>query len=171
MALRAIDELIEREGGYVNHHNDPGKATKYGVTEAIARHYNYLGNMADLPRDTAAQILTEEFYIKPKIHLISSSAVRDEVLDSAVMSSPVTAIRWLQRALNQFGCNPPLKEDGILGYTTRSMLEQFLMFNRKRDGEKVLVKALNAYQGHYLMELGEWASDFKYGWIRNRVGF
>ena len=169
--MKAIDGIIEREGGYVNHRNDPGGATKYGVTEATARAHGYNGNMQDLPRDTASQILTEEYYIKPKIHLISSPVVREEVLDSAVMSGPVTAIKWLQRALNQFGCNPKLEEDGILGYNTRSMLESFLMHNRKRDGEKVLVKALNAYQGYYLMERGEWAEDFKYGWIRNRVGF
>ena len=169
--MKIIDDLIEREGGYVDHQNDPGGPTKYGITETIARAHGYNGNMQDLPRELAERIHTEEYYIKPKIHLISSPAVREEVLDSAVMSGPVTAIKWLQRALNQFGCNPKLEEDGILGYNTRAITEQFLMFNRKRDGEKVLVRALNAYQGYYLMERGEWATDFKYGWIRNRVKF
>ena len=32
-----IDALIEREGGYVNHPSDRGGATKYGITEAVAR--------------------------------------------------------------------------------------------------------------------------------------
>lgn len=168
--MKAIDDLIEREGGYVNHPNDPGGATKYGVTEATARAHGYNGDMQDLPRDTAAQILIEEFYIKPKIHLITSASVREEVLDSAVMSGPVTAIKWLQRALNQFGSEPQLKEDGILGYNTRARLEAFLMHYRKKDGEQVMWKALNSYQGYYLMELGEWSKDFKFGWLRNRVG-
>ena len=29
-----IDELIEREGGYVNHPADRGGPTKFGITEA-----------------------------------------------------------------------------------------------------------------------------------------
>jgi len=168
--VKIIEELIEREGGYVNHKNDPGKATKYGVTEVTARAWGYNGNMQDLPRDIAAQILIEEYYIKTKISLVSSELIREELLDSAVMSSPVTAIKWLQRALNQFGSEPPLEEDGILGYNTRSRLESFIMHHRKKDGEKVLWKALNAYQGYYLMELGPWSKDFKFGWLRNRVG-
>ena len=168
--MTAIDDIIEREGGYVNHPKDKGGPTKYGVTEATARAHGYNGDMQDLPRDTAAQILTEEFYIKTKISLVSSQLIREELLDSAVMSSPVTAIKWLQRALNQFGAEPSLEEDGILGYNTRSRLESFIMHTRKKDGEKVLWKALNAYQGYYLMELGEWSKDFKFGWLRNRVG-
>lgn len=32
-----LDDLIKREGGYVNNPADRGGATKYGITEAVAR--------------------------------------------------------------------------------------------------------------------------------------
>ncbi len=45
-----LDELIKREGGYVNNQVDKGGVTKYGITEAVARKKGYKGNMKDLPR-------------------------------------------------------------------------------------------------------------------------
>jgi lysozyme family protein len=48
---RLIDELIEREGGYVNHPGDKGGPTRFGNTEAVARAQGYTGPMALLPRD------------------------------------------------------------------------------------------------------------------------
>ncbi len=44
-----LDELIKREGGYVNNPADRGGATKYGITQAVARENGWNGNMKDLP--------------------------------------------------------------------------------------------------------------------------
>ena len=49
-----IDELIEREGGYVHHPADRGGPTRFGITEAVARAHGYGGAIADLPREEAA---------------------------------------------------------------------------------------------------------------------
>lgn len=46
-----LDELIKREGGYVNNPADRGGATKYGITQAVARENGWNGNMKDLPLD------------------------------------------------------------------------------------------------------------------------
>lgn len=51
-----LDELIKREGGYVNNPADRGSATKYGITEAVARANGFKGNMRDLPLDVAKAI-------------------------------------------------------------------------------------------------------------------
>ncbi|KCW15189.1 glycosyl hydrolase 108 family protein, partial [Acinetobacter baumannii 42057_4] len=48
-----LEELIKREGGYVNNPADRGGATKYGITEAVARANGFKGNMRDLPLDVA----------------------------------------------------------------------------------------------------------------------
>ena len=50
-----IDALIDREGGYVHNPADRGGATRYGVTEAVARAHGYAGAMRDFPRDEAAR--------------------------------------------------------------------------------------------------------------------
>ena len=51
-----LDELLEREGDYVNHPADRGGPTRYGITEAVARAHGYSGAMAELPREEAAAI-------------------------------------------------------------------------------------------------------------------
>jgi lysozyme family protein len=45
-----IDEVIGREGGYSNHPADRGGATRWGVTEAVARAHGYRGDMRSFPR-------------------------------------------------------------------------------------------------------------------------
>jgi Glycosyl hydrolase 108 len=40
-----IDDVIGREGGYSNHPADRGGATRWGVTEAVARAHGYRGDM------------------------------------------------------------------------------------------------------------------------------
>ena len=54
--IELIDELIEREGGYVNHPADRGGPTRFGITEAVARAHGYAGPMKWLPREEAAAI-------------------------------------------------------------------------------------------------------------------
>ena len=51
-----LNELIRREGGYVNNPADRGGATKYGITEAVARQNGYKGHMKDLPESLARDI-------------------------------------------------------------------------------------------------------------------
>ena len=51
-----IEALIEREGGYVNHPNDRGGPTNYGITEAVARAHGFAGAMRSMPRSEAAAI-------------------------------------------------------------------------------------------------------------------
>lgn len=51
-----LEELIKREGGYVNNPADRGGATKYGITQAVARENGWNGNMKDLPLEFAKSI-------------------------------------------------------------------------------------------------------------------
>ena len=40
-----IDDVIAREGGYVDHPADRGGPTRWGITEAVARRSGYLDDM------------------------------------------------------------------------------------------------------------------------------
>ncbi len=44
-----LDALILREGDYVNHPADRGGATRWGITEVVARQNGYDGAMRHLP--------------------------------------------------------------------------------------------------------------------------
>ena len=51
-----ISEVMVIEGDYVNDKRDSGGATRYGVTEAMARKYGYNGKMKDYPKKDAIMV-------------------------------------------------------------------------------------------------------------------
>lgn len=60
-ATTLIEDVIDREGGYVDHPADRGGATRYGITQAVARAEGYTGAMRDLPRALAARIYRRHY--------------------------------------------------------------------------------------------------------------
>ncbi|NAP08728.1 hypothetical protein FZN27_08575, partial [Escherichia coli] len=67
---------------------------------------------------------------------------------------------------------PDMDADGRIGPRTLNALRAYLK-NRSRDGELVLVKALNCTQGERYLELAEKREaneSFVYGWMKARVG-
>ncbi len=83
--------------------------------------------------------------------------------------------RWLQRWLNVFNNQQAfyhdLTVDGIIGRNTLNALKTYLD-KRGKEGESVLVKALNCTQGDYYLEITEKREAneaFIYGWLRERV--
>ncbi|CAI3160551.1 glycosyl hydrolase 108 family protein [Acinetobacter baumannii 1598530] len=97
-----LDDLIKREGGYVNNPVDRGGATKYGITEAVARENGYKGNMKDLPLDVAKAIYKKQYWTASRFDQVNtlSSAVAEELLDTGVNCGINFAKPLLQRALN-----------------------------------------------------------------------
>jgi len=165
--VKSIDDLIEREGGYVNHPGDKGGPTKYGITESVARSHGYNGNMQDLPRDMAERIYLETYYIKTGIHNVRQRALAEELLDSSVLHGPSRAISWLQSALNALE-DTGMVVDGGLGPKTLAALAEY-MDRRKDGGELVLVRALNCLQGAFMLSQGDYGRPFLFGWLRHRV--
>ena len=51
-----IDAVIDREGGYFHHPADRGGATRWGITEAVARAEGYVGDMRLFTRPAAAAL-------------------------------------------------------------------------------------------------------------------
>ncbi|HAV5510577.1 TPA: hypothetical protein MW699_003241 [Acinetobacter baumannii] len=173
-----LDELIKREGGYVNNPADRGGATKYGITQAVARENGYKGNMKDLPLDVAKAIYRKNYWTLPRFDQVNtiSSAVAEELLDTGVNCGINFAKPLLQRALNLLNNQgkagyADLKVDGVYGSNTLGALKTYLA-KRGKEGEKVLVRVLNIMQGQRYIEICERnpsQEQFFYGWIANRV--
>lgn len=172
-----IEDLIAREGGYVDHPADRGGATMYGITEQVARAYGYHGRMQDLPHAVAKSIYLERYWEAPKFNLINehSAAAAEELLDTGVNMGTGVAARFLQRALNVLNAEgkhyPDIVADGAIGRMTIAALSAYLS-QRGKDGHLVLVRALNAQQGVRYIELAEVKpsqEDFVHGWLLNRV--
>lgn len=106
----AFDILLKHEGGFSNHSADPGGATRYGITEAVAREVGYKGDMRELPLDLAKRIYKDRFWDAIKAEQLPPT-LRYPLFDSAVNSGPGQAVKWLQRALG-------VKDDGVIGPQT-----------------------------------------------------
>lgn len=172
-----IDEAIAREGGYSNHGADRGGATRWGVTEAVARAHGYRGEMRSFPREEAAQIYRRIYWLRPGFDRVAERAPRlaAELFDTGINMGPAVAAGFLQRALNALNRGasdyPDIPVDRQIGPRTIASLQGFLE-RRGESGETVLLKAIEALQGERYLRLAEQRpanEAFLYGWLANRL--
>lgn len=175
--LKLVSHIIAREGGFVDHPDDSGGPTCWGITQALARQHGYVGHMSALTQDEARRIYHAEFWAPLRLDDIyaASPVVAEELFDTSVNIGKASAAGWLQRCLNGFNLKatlyPDLKVDGQLGPATISALNTYLA-SRKKDGERVLFRALNSLQGAFYLSLAERREkdeSFVFGWFLNRV--
>lgn len=101
-----LERLIDREGGYVNHPQDPGGETKYGISK---RAYPHL-DIKNLTRDDAKRIYFRDYYERHSLHQLSNPATAEWVLDW-VANSGAGAIGRIQKELQ-------IQRDYIVGPET-----------------------------------------------------
>ena len=116
-------QIVAREGGFVNDPDDPGGATKYGVTLGTLRR---LGldltldgaiNIADVRAirpDQATDIFLRHYYRRPGIAALPTS-LQPSVFDMYVNAGS-NAVKILQRLLRQM--NQDVGVDGAIGPQT-----------------------------------------------------
>lgn len=174
---RLIDGVIGREGGYVNHPDDRGGETIWGITVGTARRFGFKGAMRGMTRGQAVEIYRAQYWVQPGYDRVAalSEAVAEELFDTGVNMGPGVASTMLQRCLNALNRQgkdyPDIKVDGDVGPATLRSLTAYLKV-RGKEGERVLLKALNSLQGERYIELAEKRQaneSFVYGWLRTRV--
>lgn len=115
-----LEDLLRREGGYVNHPNDKGKATKYGITQAtLSKHLGHNASIEEvksLDKELAKEIYLADYYYSPRINTLPE-ALQPQLFDWGVNSGPRRAIRALQEVLNLAGYETDI--DGMIGPDTR----------------------------------------------------
>jgi lysozyme family protein len=173
-----IDGVIGREGDYADHPADRGGATRWGITEAVARAHGYRGDMRSFPRDDAARLYERVYWQRPGFDRIAVYApqIAAELFDTGVNMGPAVAVSFLQRALNALNRGASDYPDIPLGVriddATVAALSAFLT-GRARHGERILMNALEALQGERYLDLAERRpanEAFLYGWLTNRLG-
>lgn len=172
-----FNAILGKEGGYVNHPNDKGGPTNWGITQATARAHGYTGDIRNLTREQALAILEADYWYGPRFDQVAavSPVIAAELCDTGVNMGPSVQVKWFQRWLNVFNNQqqfyPDLITDGQIGPRSISALKSFLA-KRGSEGETVLLRALNCSQGQRYLELAEQRpanESFVYGWIRERV--
>lgn len=115
-----IDDVIRREGGFVDYPHDRGGPTKYGITQrTLEERYGRrvtVDEVREMPESTARRIYADRYYKGPRIDELPA-IIRPQVFDIAVNSGPVRAIKMLQDAIDAAGF--PCDKDGIIGPNTR----------------------------------------------------
>ncbi|EHD5787562.1 hypothetical protein JQY85_005016, partial [Escherichia coli] len=125
----------------------------------------------------ALEMLEADYWFGPRFDQVAtlSPDIAAELCDTGVNMGPTVASRMLQRWLNVFNQQgrlyPDMDTDGRIGPRTINALRAYLQ-KRGKDGELVLVKALNCTQGDRYLELAEKREaneSFVYGWMKERV--
>ncbi len=135
----ALRHVLEFEGGYVDHPNDPGGATNMGITRATLARYRgrpvSKGEVRGLNRDTASGIY-RQFYWDALVCDEMPGGIDLAVFDGAVNHGPARSARFLQTALK-------VSADGIVGPVTlnavasappRELLIEFMALRMRAYG-------------------------------------
>lgn len=116
-----IDDILMREGGYVNHPADRGGPTKFGVTiktlSAWRGRPQTAADVEALSEREAREIYREEYIVRPGFLAIENEKVRSLVIDCAVLHGPKNAVKMLQQAARVF-------PDGIFGPNTKAAVNR-----------------------------------------------
>lgn len=164
-----IQDVIQREGGYVDHPSDRGGPTNYGITQkTLSNYYGYAATtqeVRDLAIDVAEEIYRRNYYYGPGINTLVED-IQAFIFDCAVNHGPRTAIKFVQSVCNQAGYQPPLQEDGAVGPNTRKAAE----WAQQAMGEIFLKALIEERKNFYLLIVDARPSQkvFLAGWL-NRV--
>lgn len=167
-----LDELIRREGGYVDAPNDRGGPTNHGITQARLAAWRGRAvtrdDVRELDEDEAREIYAELYIRGPRFDHIADPLLRLYVIDAGVQHGQTRAARMLQEAIGGVAV------DGRVGALTLGALAQ-------RDPLAVLLRmvviraefyggiiAAN-YRARRRGETSQDQAEFARGWNRRAV--
>lgn len=117
------EDIVAREGGFVNDRDDPGGATKYGVTIHTMRRLGLdldgdghvgVSDVRALTRAQATDIFVRHYFEAPRISRLPN-ALQPSVFDMYVNAGG-NAVKILQRLLREMGFD--IAVDGVIGPQT-----------------------------------------------------
>jgi len=152
-----ITDVIEREGGFIEHPADRAGATKYGITKAtLARWRGRIVTTSDvrsLDVGEAMDIYRALYVSQPGFDTVPEP-LRTQLVDFGVHSGPAQAIRALQRAIG-------VTVDGILGPQTRDALNA----QNAADVARVVWQERIRYLAHVIAVRPTTSVPFIDGWL------
>jgi lysozyme family protein len=112
---RCVEIILRNEGGYVNHPDDPGGETNFGISKL-----NFPNeDIKNMTCGRAKYLYKQNYWDRYDIGDILDEDLALHVFDMAVNSGGRNAIRMLQRVV---GAEPV---DGIMGPITRARVNDF----------------------------------------------
>jgi len=172
LVLAIASLLMNTEGGYVNHPDDPGGKTNYGITEET------LGSdPVSLTRDKARDIYIQSYINDPGfLPILEDTPVLGyKLIDAGVNAGTKRSIRWFQTALNAFSRGGRdyrmIQVDGVLGQASMASWESLKNRRGRVKACELIIKAMDAQQGTHYLNLSRGSSNsFTVGWFDHRIG-
>jgi len=116
-----IDDVLRREGGYVDHPADRGGPTNHGITlKTLSQYIGYVATEADMKNldvQVAKDIYEKNYYYGPGIQKLPHQ-IQGFIFDCAINHGARRAIKFIQGVCNQAGYKPTLDVDGAMGPNT-----------------------------------------------------
>ena len=162
----ALKVVLENEGGFVDHPNDPGGATNMGVTQKVYDAYRKRKgqpkrSVRDLETGELEEIYFQGYWRPAMCPEMPNDALSLLMFDAAVNHGPKNAIKLLQQA-----CGVPAQAcDGRWGPQTRAAL-----MSAASDTLKLIEDCLFRREQFYrrLVEMNPSLGVFLRGWL-NRI--
>ena len=153
--LEAVEEVLRREGGYVDDSLDKGGETKYGISK---RSYPRL-DIKNLTLEEAKKIYYRDYWVKNKCNVIFNYWLSSKLFDMSVNMGCKQAGIILQRSLRSV-LGIKLSEDGIIGPQTLDAVRRGLP-------EQVLVALRSEAAGYYRSIVASDKSQQRFltGWL------
>lgn len=159
----AISKVLLEEGGYVDHPDDRGGPTNYGIT--IGTLSDFLGKEAtkkevkNLDIDTVRKIYKQNYWDRLKLNHIIDSRFADILFDQAVN-------RGTRRVAEQVQKMVGVKQDGVIGPITLKAINNM-------DSKKMMIDFVKSTQDAYVSIVVNNPSQlvFLSGWIKRTHRF
>jgi lysozyme family protein len=169
-----IAEIIAKEGGYVNHPNDKGGPTNYGITAMSYAEY-FKRNAKDITineikavtAELAEKIYYTLYYVRPNI-ISLPPLIQPLMLDMAVNHGRRGSVKILQGALTSAGYSFS-QPDGIIGAKTLTAAEKAVT----DLGQNFITSLVNCRIDYYaeIIKNDPTQAVFKAGWIARAESF
>jgi len=160
-----LEGVLRREGWptITDHPQDRGGLTKGGITRRAVEDWRGRSvtrmELKGLTKREALTILEQSFVSTNGIHRVPDEELKTQLIDNAVLSGPVNAVKDLQRAIK-------VRQDGLIGPVTlgriesigRTAVRQRLAVTRTLRLAKIAAK--DSSQNVFLV-----------GWLKRSLGF
>ena len=165
-----IDDLLEKEGGYVNHPADKGGPTKYGVTLSVLEAWRGFdlrpSDVENLSKQEAIAIYKHNYYRAPKIDSLPV-ALQPIVFDMAVNMGPSAAIKLLQEVVKLMSGSIAI--DGKLGPKTTALCNVAYEVYKDELINNLVNRRIDFYER--LVDNSPSQAVFLKGWINRAKSF
>ncbi len=168
---KLINDIIAKEGGYVDHPLDRGGPTNFGITQSVLE--QYMGHkiteeeVRNLDVNTAKEIYKIYYYMAPHIDRLPD-LIQPVIFDMAVNHGPKRAIKLLQNLINRTHI-AYVDVDGENGIETQEAAREVYDYMGENFINALVDERINFY--HIIISNNQSQSAFLNGWLKRAESF